>query len=97
MSSELDDLYVVDGRRITPITHGFEFVEQPKTPKVPEASKDTYEEHYETYEEYCIHQQKLTNQGITMCDINQDITQCSSCPYRKSRTMRCKVSSIQTA
>lgn len=52
-----------------------------------------YEEHYETHEEYCIHQRTNVNQGITMCDIDQDVTMCASCPYRKSRVVRCKVSS----
>lgn len=52
-----------------------------------------YEEHYETHEEYCIHQKNNVNQGITMCDIDQDITMCASCPYRKSRVVKCKVSS----
>lgn len=52
-----------------------------------------YEEHYEIHEEYCIHQRNNVNQGITMCDIDQDVTMCASCPYRKSRTVKCKVSS----
>lgn len=52
-----------------------------------------YEEHYETHEEYCIHQRNNVNQGITMCDIDQDVTMCASCPYRKSRVVKCKVSS----
>lgn len=55
-----------------------------------------YEEHYEEYEEYCIHQKTNVNQGITMCDIDQDVTKCGSCPYRKSQVIRCKVSSAST-
>lgn len=55
-----------------------------------------YEEHYETHEEYCIHQHINVNQHITMCDINEDVTKCGSCPYRKSRTIRSKVTSIST-
>lgn len=57
-------------------------------------SSGHYEEHYETHEEYCIHMGHLTNQGVTMCDIGQDITMCASCPYRKPRTVRVKVSSV---
>lgn len=68
-----------------------------KSKKKAKPDEGTYEEHYETYEEYCIHRQQLVNQGITMCDINQDVTMCGSCPYRKSRTMKVKVSSASTA
>ena len=56
-------------------------------------SSGHYEEHYETHEEYCIHMGHLSNQGVTMCDIGQDVTMCASCPYRKPRTVRVKVSS----
>ena len=52
-----------------------------------------HEEHYEEHEEYCIHRRQLVNQGVTMCDIDQDVTKCGSCPYRKSQVIRCKVSS----
>ena len=63
-----------------------------ETVSVPKV-KFGHEEHYEIHEEYCIHLQQLVNQSITMCEINQDVTKCPSCPYRKSRTTRCKVSS----
>lgn len=58
-----------------------------------EPTKEHYEEHYEVHEVYCIHQQTNVNQHITMCDINEDITKCGSCPYRKSQTIRSKVTS----
>lgn len=117
-NDELDDLYVVNGRRVSPVQMGIIQDDTIKTsvknqsngtikprpePRDAKESKKkakpdegTYEEHYEIYEEYCIHRQQLVNQGITMCDINQDVTMCGSCPYRKSRTMKVKVSSAST-
>lgn len=56
-------------------------------------SEGHYEEHYEKYEEYCIHQKRNVNQGVVMCDIDQDLTKCASCPYRKSQVIRTKVAS----
>ena len=74
--------------------------EEPKEEPKPETyelkSSGHYEEHYEKYEEYCIHMGQLTNQGVTMCNIGQDITMYASCPYRKPRTIRVKVSSAST-
>ena len=119
-SDELDDLYVVNGRKVSPAQMGIiqddasnasvknqskgTIKLRPAEPRDAKESKKkskpdegTYEEHYEVYEEYCIHRQQLVNQGITMCDINQDVTMCGSCPYRKSRTMKVKVSSASTA
>ena len=58
--------------------------------------KEVHNEHYETYDVYCIHQTHQVNQGITGCDINQDVTMCGSCPYRKSGTIKVKVSSTST-
>ncbi len=118
-SDELDDLYVVNGRRVSPVQMGIiqddtiktsvknqsngtikprpESRDTKESKKKAKPDEGTYEEHYEIYEEYCIHRQQLVNQGITMCDINQDVTMCGSCPYRKSRTMKVKVSSASTA
>lgn len=118
-SDELDDLYVVNGRRVSPVQMGIiqddtvktsvknqsngttKLYQEPRntkeSKKKAKPDEGTYEEHYEIYEEYCIHRQQLVNQGITMCDINQDVTMCGSCPYRKSRTMKVKVSSASTA
>lgn len=118
-SDELDDLYVVNGRRVSPVQMGIiqddtiktsvknqsngttKLYQEPRdakeSKKKAKPDDGTYKEHYEVYEEYCIHRQQLVNQGITMCDINQDVTMCGSCPYRKSRTMKVKVSSASTA
>ena len=117
-SDELDDLYVVNGRKVSPAQIGIiqddtiktaknqsngttKLYQEPRntkeSKKKAKPDEGTYEEHYETYEEYCIHRQQLVNQGITMCDINQDVTMCGSCPYRKSHTMKVKVSSASTA
>ena len=118
-SDELDDLYVVNGRKVSPAQIGIiqdddissstknqsngtiklrpEPRDAKESKKKTKPDEGTYEEHYETYEEYCIHRQQLVNQGITMCDINQDVTMCGSCPYRKSRTTKVKVSSASTA
>lgn len=117
-SDELDDLYVVNGRKVSPTQIGIiqddtiktaknqsngttKLYQEPRyineSKKKAKPDEGTYEEHYEVYEEYCIHRRQLVNQGLTMCDINQDVTMCGSCPYRKSRTMKVKVSSASTA
>jgi ectoine hydroxylase-related dioxygenase (phytanoyl-CoA dioxygenase family) len=104
---ELDGLYVINGRRVTPIKKGViqsndtirlkpEPLDINEPGKKTKSDEGTYEEHYEVYEEYCIHRRQLVNQGLTMCDINQDTSMCNSCPYRKPRTMRVKVSSAST-
>ena len=64
-----------------------------RTEPTEEQYEGHYEEHYEVHEEYCTHQRTNINQQITMCDINEDVTKCGSCPYRKSRTIRSKVTS----
>ena len=67
-----------------------------RTEPTEEQYEGHHETHYEVHEEYCIHQHINVNQHITMCDINEDVTKCGSCPYRKSRTIRSKVTSIST-
>lgn len=64
-----------------------------RTEPTKEHHEEHHEEHYEVHEVYCIHQQTNVNQHITMCDINEDVTKCGSCPYRKSQTIRSKVTS----
>lgn len=114
-SESLDNLYVVDGRRVSPVKKGV--IQNNMDDNIPStvknamestmkniagkqskkrANKGTYEEHYEFQEEYCIHQTHQVNQGITGCELNQDVTMCGSCPYRKSRTIKVKVSSASS-
>lgn len=100
-NNDLEFIYVVDGRMVSPTNQSTrqgdtsQSKSKKKQPK-EKPNKDDYNEHYESYDVYCIHQTKQVNQCITGCDINQDVTMCGSCPYRKSGTIKVKVSSVST-
>lgn len=53
--------------------------------KIPK--EKTNDDKYISEEVYCIHLVDEDN-----CDANQDTTKCGSCPYRKSGTIKIKVS-----
>lgn len=61
---------------------------KPEPQDAKRTSKEkTNDDKYISKEVYCIHMVDEDN-----CDANQDITKCGSCPYRKSGTIKIKVS-----
>lgn len=105
-SKSLEDLdfVVIDGQMVYPTEQSTSqkdtIQSKPKkdqpTKKPNKEVKEVHNEHYKTYDVYCIHQTHQVNQGITGCDINQNVAMCGSCPYRKSGTIKVKVSSTST-
>ena len=48
------------------------------------------------YDIFCEHEAHLVNQGIRFCNIQQDMSDCENCKFRKPKTIHCKVTSTST-